>query len=162
MSIAGTLLNQVLVTAQAAGLDQARLAKAAGVAPETISRAKKRGTIDLKSIDALARVAGLQLELVRDHLAAPNPQPPSERSSTLADPKWGLAWSNTRIDTGTLIRNALAKGGFALVLEAVRAHGLKEVMDQMQVIRPELKPRTQAELDRQLQNIAKGIANAQA
>lgn len=162
MSIATLLLEQVLASAQQAGLDQARLAQAAGLAPETISRAKKRGTIDLATIDALARVAGLQLGL------APQGKPPKAAArppaarSPLADPKWGLAWSNPAIDNGTLIRNALAKGGLLLLLEAVKAHGMPEVLAQWSQVRPTLKPRAQAEVERQLHNLQEGMSRAPA
>lgn len=162
MSIVTHLLDQVLATAQQAGMDQAHLARAAGLAPETLSRAKKRGTMDLASIDALAKVAGLQLGL------APVAKPrevmvkATSTRSPLADPKWGLVWSNAAVDDTTLIRNALAKGGFMLLLEAVKAHGVEEVLAQWSKVRPELKPRVQAEVERQLRNIQEGASSAQA
>lgn len=147
-------------------MDQTRLAQAAGLAPETISRAKKRGTIDLVTIDALAHAAGLQLGL------APLAKPGKPRKATaqrapavrspLADPKWGLVWSNAALDDGTLIRNALARGGFIMLLQAVKAHGISEVLAQWNTVRPELKPRARAEVERQLRNIQEGISSAQA
>jgi len=82
--------------------------------------------------------------------------------SPLADPKWGLAWSNAVIDHRTLIRNALAKGGFMLLLEAVKAHGLEEVLTQWGKVKSELKPRVQTEVERQLRNIQEGVSRAQA
>lgn len=162
MSIVAHLLDQVLASAQHAGMDQAQLARAAGLAPETLSRAKKRGTMDLASIDALAKVAGLQLGLTA--VAKPHQLRVKAVStrSPLADPKWGLAWSNAAVDDTTLIRNALAKGGFILLLEAVKAHGLEEVMTQWSKVKPELKPRAQAEVERQLRNIQEGVSSAQA
>lgn len=162
MSIATHLLDQVLASAQQAGMDQAQLARAADLAPETISRAKSRGTMDLASIDALAKAAGLQLCLAP--IAKPHQVMVKAASarSPLADPKWGLAWSNTAIDPTILIRNALAQGAYLLVLEAVKAHGLEEVLTQWVKVKPELKPRMQAEVDRQLRNIQQGISRAQA
>ncbi|WP_137917711.1 hypothetical protein [Hydrogenophaga sp. 2FB] len=143
-------------------MDQAQLARVAGLAPETISRAKSRGTMDLASIDALAKAAGLQIGLAP--IAKPRPVMVKATStrSPLADPKWGLAWSNAAIDHKTLIRNALAKGGFLLLLEAVKAHGLEEVLAQWGKVKSELKPRMQTEVERQLHNIQKGISRAQA
>lgn len=143
-------------------MDQAQLARAAGLAPETVSRAKRRGTMDLASIDALAKAAGLQIGLAP--IASPREvtvkTPPAR--SPLADPKWGLAWSNTAIDPKVLIRNALAKGGFLLLLEAVKAHGLQEVLTQWVKVKPDVRPRAQAEVERQLRNIQQGISRAQA
>lgn len=160
MSITIQLLGQILASARQAGLDQAHLAQAAGLAPETLSRAKKRGTMDLASIDALARVTGLQLGL--------RPKPDrlgmkaATQRSSLADPKWGLSWSNPAVDHETLIRSALAKGSFVLLLEAIKAHGLEEVLAQWPQVKPGLKPQLQAEVERQLSNIREGASHAQA
>ncbi|QHE76911.1 helix-turn-helix domain-containing protein [Hydrogenophaga sp. PBL-H3] len=164
MSIAAQLLDQVLASALQAGMDQAHLARAAGLAPETVSRAKKRGTMDLASIAALARVAGLQLGLapVATPRQAMVKQATQPTRSPLADPKWGLAWSNPDLDDMTLIRNALAKGGFMLLLEAVKAHGLEAVLAQWGQVKPGLKPNAQAEVERQLRNIQEGVSHAQA
>ncbi|MDP2017372.1 helix-turn-helix domain-containing protein [Hydrogenophaga sp.] len=162
MSIATDLLDQVLARAQQAGLDQAQLARAAGLAPETISRAKKRGTMDLTSIEALARVAGLRLGLAPVETPLPAQVKLAAGRSPLADPKWGLAWSNADLDDLTLIRNALAQGGFMLLLEAVKAHGFDEVMTQWSQVKAELKPRMQTEVERQLHNIQQGTSHAKA
>lgn len=160
MSITTQLLNQILASARQAGLDQAHLAQAAGLAPETLSRAKKRGTMDLASIDALARVTGLQLGLLSrsDRLG----MKATAQRSPLADPQWGLSWSNPDVDRETLIRNALTKGSFILLLEAIKAHGLEEVLAQWTQVKPGLKPPLQAEVERQLRNIREGASHAQA
>ncbi len=160
MSIGCELLNNVLVAAQCAGMDQARLAHAAGLAPETISRAKRRGSLDLRTLEALAKAAGLRIEL-----AAIEPLPgagvkSAPMKSPLADPKWGLAWSNSAISTETLIRSALLKGGFAVLLVAVKAHGLSEVLKQWEAVKSTLKAGAQAEVERKLQNIKEGMASA--
>lgn len=162
MSIVTDLLDQVLSRAQQAGLDQAQLARAAGLAPETISRAKKRGTMDLASVEALARVTGLRLGLAPAETQSKARTTNAPTRSPLADPKWGLAWSNPDLDDMTLIRNALAKGGFMLLLEAVKAHGLEAVLAQWGQVKPGLKPSAQAEVERQLRNIQEGVSHAQA
>jgi transcriptional regulator with XRE-family HTH domain len=162
MSIVSDLLDQVLARAQQAGLDQAQLARAAGLAPETISRAKKRGTMDLASIEALARVTGLRLGLAPVETQSKARTTNAPTRSPLAHPKWGLAWSNNDLDDDTLIRNALAQGGFMLLLEAVKAHGMEEVMNQWNQVKAGLKPRMQAEVERQLHNIQHGVSHAQA
>lgn len=141
-------------------MNQTQLARAAGLAPATITRAKRRGTRDLASIDALAAAAGLQLNL------APLEQPRQAMAETtanrspLADPKWGLAWSNSAVDPRVLIRNAITKGGLLLLVEAVKAHGIQEVLTQWATVRAEMTPHAQAETQRQLRNIQKGIALA--
>jgi hypothetical protein len=62
-TVSSDLLNKVLNTARDAGSDQITLARVAGVAPETISRAKKRKTMDVATLNALAMAAGLKLTL---------------------------------------------------------------------------------------------------
>lgn len=163
MSLAQGLLNQILLAAQSRGMDQASLAKAAGLSRETISRAKKRGTIDLASIEALANVTGLSLSLSSASESSPAIEHPgATKASPLADPKWGLAWSNSAIASETLIRSALLKAGFAVLLEAVKAHGLEEVLRQWAVVGPTMKATPRAEVERKLKNIEMGIKHAEA
>ena len=56
MSIQADLVDTLLQAARAQGLDQRQLAERAGLRPETVSRAKRRGTLDLSSLQALAGV----------------------------------------------------------------------------------------------------------
>lgn len=162
MSRASALLNQVLAAAQAAGMDQASLARAAGLAQETISRAKKRGTIDLASLEALANVSGLTLGLIPQKKSAAVQPMEQPARSPLADPKWGLAWSNSAITNESLIRNALAKGSLLAILEAVKGHGYPEVLRQWSEIQSSLKPVARSEVQRKLANIEEVIKHAQA
>lgn len=165
MSIDQSLLQQVIEAARAAHLDQARLAQAAGIAPETISRAKKRGTIDLGTLQALAQAAGLTLTLAGSVSAPAVPKEPVKRSS-LAYPSRGLAWSNVAISDEALVRNALKKGSFNLVLEAVLEHGLPFVQQQWTLMRSDgdvgLSARALVDIGRKLANIERGLSDAAA
>jgi transcriptional regulator with XRE-family HTH domain len=166
MSIEQLLLSQVIEAARAAQLDQARLAHAAGVAPETISRAKKRGTIDLSTLQALAQAAGLTLTLSGSALAPAVLKEEPARRSSLAAPSRGLAWSNAAISDEALVRNALKKGSFNLVLEAVFEHGLHFVQRQWALMRSDvdvgLSARALADISRKLANIERGLSHAAA
>lgn len=154
MSIDSALLKQVIDAAKAVHLDQARLAQAARVAPETISRAKKRGTIDLSTLQALAQAVGLGLTLS------------GGKRSSLADPARGLAWSNPGMGDEALVRNALRKGTYQLVLEAVLEHGLPFVRQQWALMLADpdvgLSARAQADVSRKLDNIERGLQRAAA
>jgi transcriptional regulator with XRE-family HTH domain len=165
MSIDQSLLSQVIEAARIAQLDQAHLAQAAGVAPETISRAKKRGTMDLGTLQALAQAAGLTLTLSGVVPAPVASKAPSGRSS-LAHPSRGLAWSNAAISDEALVRNALKKGAFSLVLEAVLEHGLLFVQQQWALMRSDrdvgLSARALADVSRKLANIERGLRRAAA
>lgn len=155
MRTSGQLLNSILATAREAGLDQAALARAARLSPESISRAKRRPSMDLSTLSALADAAGMEIQVVPKQ---PHPSP-------LAHPSWGLAWSNPdHISTIALIQGALLKGNFALVLEACAAHGLDRVQAEWAALRQDaerpLSPALVAHVNRQLANIAKGTSLA--
>ncbi|MFA7594522.1 MAG: helix-turn-helix transcriptional regulator [Thiohalobacteraceae bacterium] len=60
------LLKQILAVAKTQGIPGKELAVRAGIAPETLSRMKGRGSGDAAVLDALARVVGLRLALVPD------------------------------------------------------------------------------------------------
>ena len=168
MSIKQSLLSQVIDAARAVQLDQSHLAHAAGVAPETISRAKRRGTIDLSTLQALAQAVGLELTLsAASHAVTPGPPASaSAKRSPLADPSLGLAWSNPAMSDAALVRNALMKGTYQLVLEAVLAHGLPFVQQQWALLMADpdarMPHRTSADVTRKLNNIERGMSHAAA
>ena len=60
------LLEQILAQAKAQGIPGKDLAVRAGIAPETLSRMKSRGTGDAAVLLALAHVVGLKVVLVPD------------------------------------------------------------------------------------------------
>ncbi len=60
------LLEQILAHAKAQGIVGKDLAVRAGIAPETLSRMKSRGTGDASVLLALAQVVGLKVVLVPD------------------------------------------------------------------------------------------------
>jgi transcriptional regulator with XRE-family HTH domain len=165
MSTPNPLFDTVLQAAQAQGLDQARLARRAGLRAETVSRAKHRGTIDLSSLQALAQAVGLELTLkpaTGPTALPPQPERSSARRSPLADPKWGLAWSNPDASAEVLVRNALAHGNFDLLLQAVLGHGLAFVKTQWRQVSPTLPTRARQEVERKLNNIEQGLNDAAA
>lgn len=171
MSIEQDLLGQIIEAARLAQLDQARLAAAAGVAPETISRAKKRGAIDFGTLQALAGVVGLSLALKRaDTSAAPNPAPTKTSPGTLdrsslAHPSHGLTWSNPHVSDEVLVRNALKRGSFYLLLDASLEHGVPFVKQQWELMKSDASVNMSewacAEVERKLANIDRGIRHAQ-
>ena len=166
MSIrSSALLNDVLVAARGKGLDQGALARAARVAPETISRAKTRGNIELKTLTALAEAAGVELRV--QAVAAPPGAGGGrqQQRASLADPRWGIAWSNPDMDAGALITNALLKGAYGAILEAAAAYGIDRVRGrwgQVKGARPaRMSKQARASVERILGNIAKGFARAE-
>lgn len=150
-------LDAVLAVARAQRMDQKSLAARAGVRPETVTRAKSRGTIDWPTLHALADAAGLDLRV----LAVPR-RAPGERSG-LADPRLKLAWSNPDAPTATLIAKAIERRSYDLILRAAWEHGIDTVAGLAQQLRDEraLRPQVLDFADKALRNIAIGAARAQ-
>ena len=77
-----------------------------------------------------------------------------------------MAWSNAAISDEALVRNALRKGSFNLVLEAVLEHGLLFVQKQWALMRSDtdvvLSARAVADISRKLANIERGLRHAAA
>lgn len=155
-----SLLERVLQAAREAGLDQATLAARAGVAPETISRAKRRSDIDLSTLHRLARIVGLEVGLHARTTTAANS--PNDRQAALRAPRWGLAWSNRHADEAVLLRNALARGQFEAVLEAAATDGTAFVREQILRLHHDriIDDTHRAELMRMAANIEAGFAHA--
>lgn len=156
MSISTELLPNILSAALQQGLDQAQLAAKAKVRPETISRAKRRDTVDLRTLQSLAQVVGLELTL------QPLPQKDSASASPLAHPRLGLAWSNPNATAQALVCNAIKNGNYHLLLQAAVGHGLGFVRQQFDAIAPALRPKARDAVQRKLANIEKGFSHAQA
>lgn len=85
--------------------------------------------------------------------------------SPLADPRFGLAWANPAMSDEALVRNALKRGAFHMLLEAVLHHGLQFVERQLAIMQTDedaaLSSRALADVRRKLKNIARGIAAAE-
>lgn len=87
------------------------------------------------------------------------------RRSPLADPKFGLAWSNSSISDEVLVRAAIKHGAFHMLLEAAMHHGMQFIEMQLDLMLADedvaLSDRAQAEIRRKLANIKHGIAAAE-
>ena len=64
------LIIEIITAAKRLNISQNELAKRAGIRPETLSRAKSNPNIRLGTLQELAHVVGLRLQLVPDHPVA--------------------------------------------------------------------------------------------
>lgn len=84
--------------------------------------------------------------------------------SPLADPSFGLPWSNRLAPNDVLVRAAIKHGAFHLFLEAVLGHSLKFVEQQLAILQADedaaLPDRALAEVRGKLANIGRGLATA--
>ena len=165
VSLSVQLLQQVLNTACAHGIDQTRLAQEAGLKPETISRAKKRVGMELNTLARLASVVGLQVALQPATVKTDETQrAPPVSAAPLSKARFGLAWSNPGAQEGPLLRAALLQGRFDAILEAAAHDGVPFVRRQMQQLREsgELGDDLSAKLERIVKSIERGFADADA
>ncbi len=64
------LISFIIESARQLNISQGELARRAGIRQETLSRAKRNPAISLKTFQALARAAGLRIQLVPDNYVA--------------------------------------------------------------------------------------------
>ena len=150
------LLEALFARAKAAGWSQQELAAQAGLRPETLSRAKKRGKVDSLTLEKLTRVLGVEL--------AVSGEPSAINPAGLKDPKWMLAWSNPNIDDDVLIRKALLTARFRAILQACLEFGHARVESQWVLTSqdPDLRGHsTRGLVNDILANIRQGLSHAQ-
>lgn len=156
MSIALNLLAAVIAAARAAGMDQKRLASQAGISAETISRAKRRGTVDLDTLHRLAEAAGLSLQLV----------PAKEITlahRSAAPPPVAVAVPSPNPPVQAVVRAALRQGQYSAILDAAVQNGIDCVREEWAAMcadDPGLSAKTRASINTMLLNIAKGFDQA--
>jgi transcriptional regulator with XRE-family HTH domain len=129
------LIEGIIAAAQAKGLSQKALAARSGVPEETLSRMKKRGSGNLALVARLASAAGTRLALSGTSLR-PRKEPRSFRDKYAV----ALAWSNPDASTDVLIRSALLKPGFQLLLDAALEFGIDRLMAQWALLKAEGSP----------------------
>ena len=64
------LISAIIEAARKQGISQAELASRVGIRQETLSRAKKKTGLSLKTFHDLANVAGLRVALIADNPVA--------------------------------------------------------------------------------------------
>lgn len=127
MKTDNTLIAQILTAAQATGLTQRELADRSGITEETLSRMKKRGSGNFSLVVKLAQAAGTPLCLANTaSSAATVARAKSFRDNYAVQ----LAWSNKDASDDLLIRRALVKPGFRLLLDAAIEFGIDRLLTE--------------------------------
>ena len=150
------VLETVLANARDLGLDEVALAAKAHVSPDAMTQAKNGGPIDWETVVLLAQAVDLDLAVIAV------PRSYSAKRSSLADPRFGLAWSNPDAPTDALIARAIERGAFDLILRAAHEHGIAQVAEVLARMREEgdTMESTLAFAERALRNIAIGAEQA--
>jgi len=156
------LLKQVLSSAEKQGMGQAELAERAGLKPETVSRAKKRSDMGLGTLESLADAVGLQVVLQPKTFVKPRQK--AGAGVALAQPRFGLAWSNRQADESVLLRNALVQGRFDAIVESAAKDGMPFVRAELRRLRLSgaIPPSAAAKVDSMLVSIDRGFAKAKS
>jgi transcriptional regulator with XRE-family HTH domain len=164
------LLSLIINQAKARGVSQKALARQAGIPEETLSRAKRRGSVGLEKVQALAGVLDLQLGLVDARgalastaVASPDALPP--KPMRFRQRYASLAWSNPNATDATLIRRALLRPGLQVLLDAALEFGVERLSQEWAALKAEdsAESRQAAPItERLLAHIALGHEHAQA
>ncbi len=129
-----SLIARIVETAHAKGLTQKALAARGGITEETLSRMKKRGSGNFGLVAKLARAAGTRLELVDSSVPPRRIQRPGSFRDKYAV---ALAWSHKDAPVDVLIRRALVKPRFQLLLDAAVEFGVDKLSTEWEHLKAE-------------------------
>jgi transcriptional regulator with XRE-family HTH domain len=155
-----SLIVSLLETAKLQGLSQKQLAASAGLPEETLSRLKRKRSVQTDVLERLARCVGLQLALQ----PAGSPAAPA-RPQRFQEKYRHLVWSNPEAPASTFIRQALLRPEFSVLLDAAVEFGLPAVQEQWRILQAEGSPearRAATTTTRMLRNIQDGHDQAAA
>lgn len=127
----GTLVGDIISFAQARGIQQRELAVKAQLPEETLSRVKRRGSAQLRLVEALAAAAGLRLVL------EPMPKLPDSSRTPFRVKYRTLVWSNPEASDELYIRKALLTGQIAVLTDAVAEYGIDRVTHEWSLLTAE-------------------------
>lgn len=157
MTITSTLVGDIIAAAANQGINQKQLAKAADVAPETLTRIKQKGTANLGVLERLARAGGVRIQVVGAP-AVPEKKSFRERYKS-------LAWSNSKAPTSTLLQRALLRPQFDVLLDAAVEFGIDRLQREWQALSAGDSPeasRAAPRTEQILRNLAHGYQQATA
>lgn len=167
-----TLVTAIVDSAALQDISRKVLAARAGIAEASLSRIKRRPSVSSIALERLASSAGLQLALLpatqaasRTTIAPLANAPPANTAQRFARKHRQLAWSNPEAAPDILVRQALTRPDFSVLLDAATALGLDAVEQQWQALQAEGSPdalRAQPATTRMLRNICHGYEQATA
>lgn len=159
------LLREMFDVARACSITLPALndAKVARFAPSAGGTAAKIRTLD--QLLRFAKAACVRLEVLPVVPAIEREARRSMRQRRLAEPQWGLAWSNPEASDASLIANALLRGSYAHIVSAALEYGLDEVEAMWSTVQssgkaqigPPVSNRLKSTVDRMLRNIRAGF-----
>jgi hypothetical protein len=139
--MSATLISQIVDAAHARGLNQKALAERAGIPKESLSRAKKRGTAKLGMVEDLAKAAGVTLGIIQTGRPAKQIKPIKPTEPQSFQTKYSaLAWSNPNASESLLIRRALLKPEFRVLLDAALEFGVTRLNNEWSQVMAETSP----------------------
>jgi transcriptional regulator with XRE-family HTH domain len=106
------LIEQIFARCQSLGWTQTKLAQAAGVARESVSRLRHRSDVDFSLLEKLCNATGLTIQITE---AAP---------LKLSFP---YNWSNSAMNSSAIIHAVLERGIFLDIVEVARYFGIASV-----------------------------------
>jgi len=126
-----TLIDKVIEIAKKRGMRQKELAAAAGIAPEVLSRAKKKHIPS--SLEKLAKAAGAHLDVIATP-ATSQSQSKKPAAATFRERHRTLVWSNPNVGDDIYIQRALLRSEFSVLLDAALEFGLPKVESEWKTL----------------------------
>ncbi len=165
------LLSEIIEHANRHGVSQKQLATRAGIAEGSLSRAKRKGSLSSNTLEQLAKEAGVKLVAIpldgrvietnqratKGDLNALDNRSSGEAS--FKDKHRLLAWSNPSAPVDVLLRKALVRPDFAVLLDAATELGVERLEEQWSLLQKESSPetiRTAPVTNRMLRHIRRG------
>ena len=140
------LVDKILTAAKAQGISQREIASSISISPETLSRAKRRGSLASSKLEIAAKAANLVIRV------GPAPQPIKLCCSS-------SLWSSpSRKNDPSMLHARLANASLLDLIELCILFGPDKVDQALEEIKSELKP-AQYKLERSmLNNVKEGFA----
>ncbi len=171
------LLGEIIEHANRQGISQKELAVRAGIAEGSLSRAKRKGSLSSTTLEHLATEAGVKLVAIPldGRIKATNQKgikadlnEPSNKSSSrmpFKDKHRLLAWANPAAPVDILLRRALVRPDFAVLLDAATELGVERLEEQWRLLQKEASTetlRTAPVTNRMLRHIRHGYEQTTA
>lgn len=120
-----SIIDDLIHAAKQRGVSQKELALRAGIPAESISRAKRSGVANLRTLKAMAEAVDVQIGIVASQARPSNAAAHGGRTMPVfAQRHKSLVWSNANASIDTLLRAALVKPQFDQLLEAATEFGI--------------------------------------
>lgn len=154
-----TVVNDLFLIIEASDSRQKDIAQKANLTGESFSRAKKRGSMNVSTLEKLADVIGYDVALVKREPSAKTRKTPAKKFPSLSHAS--VMWSSaSNKDERKALPARLTNASFKDLIDLVVLHGEDAVEETLELVRPEIADRRYHLQRDMLTNILSGIKKA--